>query len=63
MRFDELFLLRMGSLAGCVEYPAFALANRAGKAALRIGRSIGAHAFVMASAGSVTLQKAAQIIE
>jgi hypothetical protein len=63
MRLDELFLLGIGALDGCVEYAGFALAKRAGKAAFRIGRSIGAHELPTASAGSVTLQKAAQIME
>jgi hypothetical protein len=63
IRFDVLLLLRTGPLAGWVVYSAFAVANRDGKAALRIGRSIGAQLFAMASAGSVTLQKAAQIME
>lgn len=62
-RFPVLFLLRTAPVDGCVEYAARALENRDGKAALRIGRSMGAQEFEMARAGSVTLQKAAQIIE
>jgi hypothetical protein len=63
VRFAVLFLLRAGFVDGCVEYAARTLENKDGKAALRIGRSMGAQELAMARAGSVTLQKAAQIIE
>jgi hypothetical protein len=47
----------------CNEYPALSLVNSFGNAALKTGRSIGTQEFKFARAGSVTLQKAAQIIE
>ena len=46
----------------CDEYAALADEKTPGNAALNTGRIIGTHALLMANAGSVTLQNAAQIM-